>query len=507
MAERVLFCWVGKTDIRCSVGESPGLGPLAQALVDREFDRAAFLSDEPESKLSAYRKWLKQQTATPLQIKRTVLPQGPMDFATIYRESVDLVLDVIGAEKKAPSLGRPQLTFNISPGTPVMAAVWIILAKTRFPATTIASHAEKGIYDVAVPFEMDAHFIGDLLQGPDAALRDQSEARAPENPAFEQIVGRSKPMQQVKGQALKVAPRSAPVLILGESGTGKELFARAIHRASGRKGKFVPVNCGAISPHLIESELFGHTKGAFTGADKARPGHFREAEGGTLFLDELGELPLDAQVKLLRALQEEEITPVGSSASVKISARVIAATNRDLALRVADGNFREDLFYRLAVAILKLPPLREREGDLRELVDSLLSQINDRSKDEPGFVSKKISTGARSVISAHGWPGNVRELYNTLMRAAIWSDGETITKEEMRSALLQAPASSQKGALDHALGNDFSLELLLDDVSRHYIQRALEDSSGVKTRAAALVGFKSHQRLSDWMVRLGIEEA
>src|SRR5690606_1872294 len=216
-------------------------------------------------------------------------------------------------------------------------------------------------------------------------LKGQSEARPPESPDFEHIVGVSKPMAKVKAQAQKVAPRSAPVLILGESGTGKELFARAIHKASGRKGKFIPVNCGAISPSLIESELFGHLKDAFTGATKPRAGHFREAQGGTIFLDELGELPLEAQVKLLRVLQEEEVTPVGGSRPEKINVRVVAATNRNLPHRIAAGEFREDLFYRLAVAVLELPPLREREGDFRHLVDFLLQEVNEKSAGEPGY--------------------------------------------------------------------------------------------------------------------------
>ncbi len=507
MAERILVCWVGKTDIRCSKGDEDGLGPLAQGMIDRTFDRAMLVSDEPESALQKYSGWLKKQSSTPFRVKRVELPNGPMDFSTVYQISRDTVLESLRSKGDPSAAEQPELTFNISPGTPVMASAWIILSKTRFPATIIGADKKKGIYDVAVPFEMDAHFIGDLLQGPDAALRSQSEAKAPENPELQEIIGRSKPMVKVKDQALKVAPRSAPVLILGESGTGKELFARAIHKASGRKGKFIPVNCGAISPSLFESELFGHRKGSFTGADKDRLGHFREANDGTIFLDELGELPMDAQVKLLRALQEEEVVPVGASTPTKINARVIAATNRDLARRVVEGKFREDLFFRLAVAVLDLPPLREREGDLRELVDFLLSQVNEKSRNEPGYKSKKLSTGARSLIAAHPWPGNVRELYNTLMRAAIWSDGETITKEEMRDSLITMPTRPSLGVMDHALGGDFSLEELLDEVSRHYIQRALEASGGVKTRAAESVGFKSHQRLTDWMVRLGMEDA
>jgi len=507
MKAKALVCWVGFTDLDCARGKEPGLGPVAQALTERSFQRVTLLSDANDADRKLYQTWLKKQTNTPFHLHHVKLLRGPMDFGDVYDRAVEAVLTTLEASKQAHH-GGPELCFHVSPGTSVMAAVWIILAKTRFPAQLIGSKkGPQGVYDLSVPFEISAEYIGDLLQGADAALREQSEAKPPETPMFEQIVGRSKAMRKVKSLAFKVAPRSAPVLLLGESGTGKELFARAIHNASGKRGKFVSVNCGALSPHLIESELFGHKKGAFTGADKDRSGHFRTAEDGTIFLDELGELPLAAQVKLLRVLQEEEVVPVGESRPVKVNARVVAATNLDLNAKVAEGTFRGDLFYRLAVAILELPPLRAREGDLQILVDSLLQQINDKSRSEPGFKSKKISAGARSVISRHSWPGNVRELYNTLMRAAIWSDGESITKEEMHESLLSLPGSGDQGAFDRPLGGDFSLEELLDDVSRHYIQRALQDSNGVKSRAAELVGFKSHQRLGDWMDKLGIKEA
>lgn len=515
MAERTLVCWVGFTDLDCARGKEPGLGPIGQALTQRHFDRVTLLSDASPADRKLYQGWLKRKTGASFELKHVSLPHGPMNFGDVHGCAVEAVLETVEHSKKASNGDAPRLCFHVSPGTPVMAAVWIILSKTRFPAELIGSRKLKKdesadaptVYDLAVPLDISAEYIGELLQGPDAALKGQSEAKPPESPDFEHIIGVSKPMTKVKSQAQKVAPRSAPVLILGESGTGKELFARAIHKASGRKGRFIPVNCGAISENLIESELFGHTKGAFSGADRPRLGHFREAEGGTIFLDELGELPLESQVKLLRVLQEEEIVPVGGSRPEKINVRVIAATNQNLPARVTAGEFREDLFYRLAVAVLELPPLREREGDFRQLVDFLLHEVNQKSASEPGYKSKKLSAGARNVISVHRWPGNVRELYNALMRAAIWSDGETISKEEMRSYILAMPSGPSQGVMDHALGDGFSLEELLDDVSRHYIQRALEGSSGVKTKAAESVGFKSHQRLTDWMVRLGMEDA
>ena len=229
-------------------------------------------------------------------------------------------------------------------------------------------------------------------------------------------------MVHVIARARRVAPRSVPVLIQGESGTGKELLARAIHRASPRRDRsFLAVNCGAIPAELVESELFGHEKGAFTGADRARVGYFEAADGGSLFLDEVGELSMLAQVKFLRILQDGKVLAVGSRSHRDVDVRIIAATNRSLAGEVAEGRFREDLFYRLAVADLKLPALREREGDLGLLVERLLEQVNGEHANQPGFEPKKISPGARNLLMAHPWPGNVRELLNTLHRTALWS--------------------------------------------------------------------------------------
>jgi len=216
---------------------------------------------------------------------------------------------------------------------------------------------------------------------------------------------------------------------LGQSGTGKELLARAIHQASPRRARpFVTVNCGAIAPDLIESELFGHEKGAFTGAVGQRVGYFESAHSGTLFLDELGELPKPAQVKRLRALQEGEVTRVGATAPTPVDVRILAATNRTLVEDVAAGRFREDLFYRLAVAVIHLPPLREREGDAGLLLDRLLDQVNRESETEPGYSPKILSVNARKLLLEHPWPGNVREMQNTLRRAAVWTPGPIIDK-------------------------------------------------------------------------------
>lgn len=504
MSERVLVCWVGLTDLRCAEGKEPGLGPVGQALSQRQFDRAHLLANCRAAELKQYLAWLKPHTAAKLETALVDLV-NPMDFGRVYKCAVDAIESTLKAGKRGAAKGDAQLTFHISPGTPAMAAVWVILAKTRFPAELIASTKDKGVYTASVPFDISAEYIGDLLSEPDSQLTQQSQAKPPESAEFQEIVGRCTSMREVIAKAQKVAARSIPVLIEGESGTGKELFARAIHGASPRRSKpFIAVNCGAIPKDLVESELFGHKKGTFTGAE-ARLGHFREANGGTLFLDELGELPKDSQVKLLRVLQEGAVTPLGESRPYKVDVRVIAATNRDVAGLVQQGLFREDLFYRLAVAVLKLPPLREREGDLNEVVNALLDRINHESASEPGYRSKKLSPGARNVIHAHSWPGNVRELQNTLMRAAIWSEGEVISKAELEAALLNGIARSESTLLNRTLGSGFDLRAVLDEVSRHYLKRALAEANGNKTLAADLTGLKTHQTLTDWMERLGVD--
>ena len=302
-----------------------------------------------------------------------------------------------------------------------------------------------------------------------------------------------------------MAPRSVPVLIEGETGTGKELVARAMHRASPRRERpFIAVNCGALPPDLVESELFGHEKGAFTGADRMRKGYFEAVSGGTLFLDEIGELPALAQVKLLRVLQEGEVIRVGATRAIGVDVRVIAATNRTLTQEITEGRFREDLYYRLAVAVLKLPPLRERTGDLGLLVDHLLDQINEESAHEPGYRNKRLSASARNVLLQHSWPGNVRELLNTLRRAAIWSDVETIEAEDVREALLPTPRDPRQEVLNRALGDGFSLPDLLANVARHYLARAMEEAAGNKSRAANLVGLASYQTLTNWLSKYGV---
>ena len=490
--KRILICWIGNTDLQASEGQDVGAGPIAQALDMREFDEVFFISDYKDTRVKPYIDWIEKRTPTPHQLFYRQL-SSPTHFGKIYEAAASIcqeALDQYG--------NQTELTFHLSPGTPAMAAVWIILAKTRFPAELIESSRAHGVQTASVPFDISAEFLPTLLQKPDAELRSLSEAKPTESANFENIIYRSQAIARVVEKAKRAAVRNIPVLFEGESGTGKELFARAIHQRSPRKeGPFIAINCGAIHPNLVESELFGHKAGAFTNARTNRKGHFEEANGGTIFLDEIGELPKDMQVKLLRVLQEKEVVPLGSSEPIAVDVRIVAATNRNLIKEVGEGHFREDLFYRLVVAYLKLPPLRERTGDLGLLIDHSLELINRENEEQPGYKHKKISAGARNLILNYHWPGNIRELQNTLRRAMVWTDGETLTRQDIEEALLPAFGKQDEGILNRPLDADFSLPDLIDKVAKHYLYRALQESN-TKKEAAELVGLPSYQTLTNW---------
>jgi DNA-binding NtrC family response regulator len=289
-------------------------------------------------------------------------------------------------------------------------------------------------------------------------------------------------MQEVLALAERVASSEASVLILGESGTGKELLARVIHRASARReGPFVAFDCSALAPSLVESELFGHEKGAFTGAQRARRGLFREAQGGTLFLDEIGDVAPEVQNKLLRVIQEREVKPVGGDQTVKIDVRLLAATNKDLKAMIAAGRFREDLYYRLAVVPLELPPLRARKEDIPELTAYFLAH-----RRGAGPRPRSIVPAALSVLAAYDWPGNIRELENVVERAAILSDGV-----EIQAADIPPLGGTTATAVTAGDDNRPLRERVADAVrrvERAAILEALSAEQGSPSRAARRLG-------------------
>jgi transcriptional regulator with PAS, ATPase and Fis domain len=500
---KILLAWIGKTDLNAAEGvPEAGSGPICAAVTGSRYDRVILLNNYPAKESSRYLQWLRQRTDSEIDHQYVSLT-SPTDFGEIYKAAMQAIEQ---ARKKLGSDVR--LTFHLSPGTPAMYAVWIILSRMRYPAELIESSKKGGVQRVSIPFDISAEFIPDLMRRRDEELERLSSGAAPEFAAFSNIIHRSEPMKRALAMAQNVAVRNVPVLIEGESGTGKELLARAIHQSSRRHDKpFIAVNCGAIPAELVESELFGHEQGAFSGAIKKRIGHFVNAHGGTIFLDELGELPLSAQVKLLRVIQEREVTPLGSSKPQKIDVRVISATNRSLISEVSIGNFREDLFYRLAVSVLRLPPLRDREGDLGLLIDNILKMLNEQSEIELGLKHKKLSPGAKTLLLNHHWPGNVRELQNTLLRATISSSGDRIEEEDIRAAILPAIAVERDNLLTRPLGNGFDLQDLLSRVARHYLEKALAEAKDNKTEAAKLVGLPSYQTLTNWLKRYGVAES
>jgi len=457
---------------------------------------ASFSRREDRQRLPDYIAWLGARTKAKI-VEHPAKIADPSDWSGIY----EAALEACKREKTEDT----ELTFHMTPGSRQMGAVWMLLGKTVFSsAKLLESSREQGVKTVDVPFNIAAEYV-DLLRKPDERLRKQSTAVAPDAAEFGDIIHRSGVMAHVIQRARKVAPRNVSVLIEGETGTGKELFAKAIHKASPRRDKpFKAVNCGAIPPTLVESVLFGYERGAFTGASKLHKGLFEEADGGTLFLDELGELPLDAQVKLLRVLQESTVSRIGATKEIKVDVRVISATNRTLIEEVRAGRFREDLFYRLAVAVLKIPPLRERAGDIGLLTDELLKKENDAATEDPGYARKDISVDARKLLLDHPWPGNVRELQLTLRRMVIWSEAKTISADEVRQSLLDVP-KSQHDVLGRPLGDGFKLKDLLAEVARHYLERAMEQAGGNKTKAAMLVGLPGYQTLTNWLKKYRAE--
>jgi two-component system, NtrC family, response regulator AtoC len=365
----------------------------------------------------------------------------------------------------------------------------LVIAMSAYgDSDTAIAAMQKGAYDyVQKPFRAEEVVLAVRKAAEREKLRakvEELEGQLSSIRGGDAIIGHSPSIRSAVDMARKVARHPSTVLITGESGTGKELIARLLHSGSPRAEKaFVAVNCGAIPEPLLESELFGHVKGAFTGADRDKTGLFEEANGGTLFLDEIGELPASLQVKLLRALQEGEVRRVGATASQRFDARVVAATNRDLAVDVASGRFRGDLYYRVNVVTIRLPALRERAQDVPELALHFLRLYNARL----GLRVEAISPAAMRTLMEYAWPGNVRELENVIERALVLSAGPTIEREHLSD--IASPVSAVQPASD-----DFSVKRQTEALERTLIRRALERTNGNRTRAAQLLDL-SHRAL------------
>jgi len=363
-----------------------------------------------------------------------------------------------------------------------------VVVVTAFATSDTAIEAMKaGAYDyLKKPFKVDEIRIvcQRALERHRLAVENRElRRRLTATQRFGQILGKSAAMRRVFELIDKVAPSRSNLLVTGESGTGKELVARSIHLKSSRvAGPFLAVNCGAIPSNLLESELFGHVKGAFTGADRDRPGMFRQAQGGTLLLDEVAELDVSLQVKLLRVLQERRIRPVGSDQDESVDVRVIAATNRDLVQLVGEGTFRDDLYYRLNVIEVRVPPLRER----REDIPLLVNYFCDKYAEENGKVIEGMAAEAMKKLVGYSYPGNVRELENIIERAVILAAGSVIESEDVVD--LVPAARSDAVTLEWLLEKGWSLDEALAWVEQRLIDEALQRTSGVRVEAARVLG-------------------
>ena len=391
----------------------------------------------------------------------------------------------------------------------------------KYPATPVAMITAFGNVEAAVEalkagaFDfvakpVDLAVLRDLVRH---ALELHDTQRRPADAVALRLFGDSAPIVALRNTIGKVARSQAPVYIAGESGVGKELVARTIHAEGGRAaGPFVPVNCGAIPSELMESEFFGHKKGSFTGAHADKPGLFQTADGGTLFLDEVAELPLPMQVKLLRAIQEKSIRPVGANAEVIVDVRILSATHKDLAALVEDGRFRHDLYYRINVIELRVPPLRERREDLPGLCGNILARLSG-AQDRP---VPRLCDDAIEALSRYSFPGNVRELENILERALAMAEGDCIDTNDLRLPKATAPAAgTTAGTMSPSAGVDprtldprdtatSALPSYIEEIERAAINHALQENRYNKTRTAAALGI-TFRALRYKLKKLGID--
>jgi transcriptional regulator with PAS, ATPase and Fis domain len=501
----ILVAWIGGKDILNGLKDKTGpiLSTLQAQRENDPYQHVYLLYNYNEKNLDAqkYIAWLKDKTNA--EIKNTYVPlASPQDLGEIYL-AADELLSTIRTEHPNASV-----TLQITPGTPAMQAVWILLGKTKYPNVEfLQTSVEQGVHKANIPFAISAEFLPSSGVNQAAnQLNSLALANVPTHAAFDDIITSNTHMKTLKQRASVLAQHDVPVLINGDSGTGKELFATAIHNASPRKDKPLQVvNCGAIPKELIDSTLFGHKKGAFTGAVSDQQGVFEAANGGTLFLDEFGELPLDAQVRLLRVLQEGSLNRVGDRKLISVDVRIICATNKDLMKAISEGHFREDLFYRIAVGVINLPPIKDRSGDLTLLAKALLKQIEQQmGLVDSKLVGKKLSPKANNLILSHSWPGNVRELHSTLLRAYLWSQGKSISEQDLKEAMF-SQQSNEADVLSHDLSEALDLQGVLDKVEEHYTRLAWDKTAGKKKKAAELLGLSSYQNYSNRLEKYGIK--
>ena len=398
--------------------------------------------------------------------------------AAVQKHEPDLIL----CDLMLPDGSGLELLREVKAQNPSVA---IIMITAHTSAKSAVEALKAGAFDyIAKPFDIDELkiIVGNAVQRKE--LEDENlhlRSALEERFTFSNIIGRSARMQEIFSIVQRIARTTSTVLISGESGTGKELIARAIHYNSGRRGKFVSINCGALPENLLESELFGHERGAFTGAIREKRGLFAEADRGTIFLDEIGETSLAMQIKLLRVLQDRVVRRVGSNSESQVDVRVIAATNRDLAEAIRNGTFREDLFYRINVIPIELPALRQRRDDIPLLVDHFIARFSKLIE----IPHKKISADAMRAIEKYHWPGNVRELENVIERMIALEPSDVLTTKSLPDAVIVGTTIPY--ATFDLPEEGISLQDHLESIGKIFMLKALERSGGKQTQAAELL--------------------
>jgi DNA-binding NtrC family response regulator len=396
------------------------------------------------------------------------------------------VFDVVICDVRLPQMDGLSLFRRLRRESPTTD---VILMTAYAQVADAVAALKEGAYDyLTKPFDIDELLVAIKRIASQRSLRRELEqaraelsGRRPEN----MLIGQSPSMRRVLGLIEMVAQSDAPTLITGESGTGKELVARMLHdRSARRDAPFVVVNCGALTETLIEAELFGHERGAFTGAVRKRDGRFKAADGGTLFLDEVAELPLSAQTKLLRVLQEGSFEPLGTNTTIKVDVRVVSATHRNLRTRIADGQFREDLFYRINVIEIPLPPLRERPADLSALLQHFLQRFTPKGKPLP-----PVAPAAWAALARHGYPGNVRELSHAIEHAVVLSGGREIALHHLPAGIVAETSREGPSAEPARTGTEIRpLQAAVKEFEREYLLRAIFQAGGKRVRAAEMLG-------------------
>ena len=463
------------------IGDEEQPGPIITLVNAKSFDKVVLFSTPKTEKITFETESSIRDLHPEIDIEIKGLPlEDPTDYIGILK----------GLRKNFVAISNNTLDakyfISVASGTPQMHASWLLLVSSgEIPAHILHTRPPRFVTkDRPIISDVDLTLPEFPIVRSNILNIDTVEDSPDANKVIAQlgIVGDHPSIAKALENAATLAQSTAPMIILGETGTGKEVFAKFIHLLSSRaSGQFVPINCAAIPEALVESLLFGHKKGSFTGATADQLGKFDQADGGTLFLDELGELPLSMQAKLLRILQDGMVEPVGDKKPHKVDVRIIAATNMDLDVAIKERQFREDLYYRLHVGEIKLPPLRERKSDIPKLALHILDRVNASLKRH-----KKLSSGALARLQAHSWPGNVRDLANVVERSALLSQNDVLEADDL---MISEPITkSDPLAMLPEPSKGFSLEGFLTSARKQMLLKALEMSDGNQSKAARLLG-------------------